>query len=126
MTSLDHVRRDKVAQRLAQLAKDRQVVVFTHDVAFVGDLSAAADSEGVSVAGRSVERQGLEPGVCLDFLPWKAKDFAQRIDHLRTELTKLTKERPSLVQEDYEERVASWARQALGGVGALRHQRDPV
>jgi hypothetical protein len=109
VTSLDHVRRDKVAQRLAQLAKDRQVVVFTHDVAFVGDLSAAADSEGVPVAGRSVERQGLEPGVCLDFLPWKAKDFAQRIDHLRTELTKLTKERPNLVQDEYEERVASWA-----------------
>lgn len=109
VTSLDHVRRDKVAQRLAQLAKDRQVVVFTHDVAFVGDLSAAADSEGVPVVGRSVERQGSEPGVCLDFLPWKAKDFGSRIDHLRTELTKLTKERSSLVQEDYEERVASWA-----------------
>lgn len=109
VTSLDHVRRDKVAQRLAQLAKDRQVVVFTHDVAFVGDLSAAADSEGVPAAGRSVERQGLEPGVCLDFLPWKAKDFGSRIDHLRTELTKLTKERPSLIQDDYEERVASWA-----------------
>ncbi|MEE3062916.1 MAG: hypothetical protein VYA67_02995 [Actinomycetota bacterium] len=38
----------------------------------------------------------------------KAKDFASRIDDLRTELTKLTKERPSLVQDDYEERVASW------------------
>jgi energy-coupling factor transporter ATP-binding protein EcfA2 len=33
VTSLDHVRRDKVAERLAQLAQDRQVVVFTHDVA---------------------------------------------------------------------------------------------
>ena len=40
VTSLDHVRRDKVAERLAELARDRQVVVFTHDVAFTGDLAA--------------------------------------------------------------------------------------
>lgn len=97
------------AQRLAQLAKDRQVIVFTHDVAFVGDLSAVADSEGVPVAGRSVERQGLEPGACLDFLPWKAKDFGSRIDHLCTELVKPTKEWSSLMQDHYQERVALWA-----------------
>lgn len=109
VTSLDHVRRDKVAQRLAQLARDRQVVVFTHDVAFVGDLVAAAEGEGVPVVERSVERRGSEPGVCLEFLPWKAKDFAARLDHLRTELTVLINDRSSLVQDEYEERVASWA-----------------
>jgi wobble nucleotide-excising tRNase len=61
VTSLDHVRRDKVAERLAQLAQDRQVVVFTHDVAFTGDLAAAAESEGVALIERAVERRGTDP-----------------------------------------------------------------
>ncbi|AQA22115.1 AAA domain protein [Rhodococcus sp. MTM3W5.2] len=109
VTSLDHVRRDKVAERLAQLARDRQVVVFTHDVAFTGDLTAAADSEGVALTERAVERRGIEPGICIKAFPWKAKDFASRIDHLKVELAKLTKERPNLVQDEWEEKVASWA-----------------
>jgi len=109
VTSLDHVRRDKVAERLAQLAQDRQVIVFTHDVAFTGDLTAAAEREKVSLTERSVERRGVRPGVCLETFPWKAKDFGSRLDHLRVELQKLTKGRPDLVQDDYEERVATWA-----------------
>jgi energy-coupling factor transporter ATP-binding protein EcfA2 len=109
VTSLDHVRRDKVAERLAQLALDRQVVVFTHDVAFTGDLAAAVASEGMSMTERAVERRGAEPGICIETVPWKAKDFNSRIQHLTTELAKLTEDRPSLVQDEYEERVASWA-----------------
>lgn len=109
VTSLDHVRRDKVAERLAQLAKDRQVVVFTHDVAFTGDLFAAADREGVPRVERAVERRGTEPGNCVESFPWKAKDFGSRKNHLQVELDKLKKERPDLIQDVWEERVATWA-----------------
>lgn len=109
VTSLDHVRRDTVARRLAQLAHDRQVVVFTHDVAFTGDLSSAAESEGVPLAERAIQRRGTEPGMCVEGFPWKAKDFASRIDHLRTELARLNKDRATLVQDEWENRVAEWA-----------------
>lgn len=109
VTSLDHVRRDKVAERLAQLAQDRQVIVFTHDVAFTGDLTAAAESEAVPLTERAVERRGTEPGICIQTFPWKAKDFGSRINFLTVELAKLTKERPNLVQDEWEEKVASWA-----------------
>jgi energy-coupling factor transporter ATP-binding protein EcfA2 len=109
VTSLDHVRRDKVAARLAQLARDRQVIVFTHDVSFVVDLARSAAEEGVSLAERSIERRGLQPGVCLATFPWKAKDFGSRIDDLRVSLQMLMKERPDLETSVYEERVASWA-----------------
>jgi energy-coupling factor transporter ATP-binding protein EcfA2 len=109
VTSLDHVRRDKVAMRLAQLARDRQVIVFTHDVSFVVDLARAAAEEGVSLAERSIERRGNQPGVCLTTFPWKAKDFNSRIHGLRLDLQKLIKERPDLETSVYEERVASWA-----------------
>lgn len=109
VTSLDHVRRDKVAERLAQLAQDRQVVVFTHDVAFTGDLAAAAQREDVVLTERAVERRGAEPGICIETFPWKAKDFKSRTAHLREELTRLSSERASLVQDEWEERVATWA-----------------
>lgn len=109
VTSLDHVRRDKVAERLAQLALDRQVVVFTHDVAFTGDLAAAAEREGVALTERAVERRGVDPGICIESFPWKAKDFGSRVNHLTNELAQLKKERASLVQDEWEERVATWA-----------------
>lgn len=109
VTSLDHVRRDKVAERLAQLAQDRQVLVFTHDVAFTGDLAAAVKREGVALTERAVERRGVEPGICRESFPWKAKDFGSRIDYLRKELAKLKMDRPILGQDEWEERVATWA-----------------
>lgn len=109
VTSLDHVRRDKVAERLAQLAQDRQVLVFTHDVAFTGDLAAAVKREGVALTERAVERRGVEPGICRESFPWKAKDFGSRIGYLRNELAKLKRDRPSLGQDEWEERVATWA-----------------
>lgn len=109
VTSLDHVRRDKVAERLAQLAQDRQVVIFTHDVAFTGDLAAAAEREGIALTERAVERRGVEPGICIESFPWKAKDFGSRVTHLTSELAKLKKERSGLVQAQWEERVAIWA-----------------
>jgi energy-coupling factor transporter ATP-binding protein EcfA2 len=109
VTSLDHVRRDKVAERLAQLAQDRQVVVFTHDVAFTGDLVAAADSVGVALTTRAVERLGSRPGLVVDTFPWKAKDFNARVHEMQTELGKIKKDRPTLSSTQYELRVAAWA-----------------
>lgn len=35
VSSLDHVHRDKVAERLANESLSRQVIVFTHDIAFL-------------------------------------------------------------------------------------------
>lgn len=109
VTSLDHIRRDKVAERLAQLAQERQVLVFTHDVAFTGDLVVAAKREGVSVTERTVERRGEVPGTCVENFPWKAKDFGSRIHYLREELNQLKKKQPHLVQNLWEEKVATWA-----------------
>lgn len=76
---------------------------------FTGDLTAAAESEAVPLTERAVERRGTEPGICIQTFPWKAKDFGSRINFLTVELAKLTKERPNLVQDEWEEKVASWA-----------------
>ncbi|WP_147794204.1 AAA family ATPase [Cellulomonas sp. Y8] len=110
VTSLDHQRRRKVADRLVGLAKDRQVVVFTHDASFTGDLSAAAERDGVPLAERSVERRGgTVPGICWQTFPWKAKGVGSRIGDLEAELARMRRDLPALAQRDWEARVAAWA-----------------
>jgi hypothetical protein len=74
VSSLDHIRRGAVAERLTEFAAERQVIVFTHDLGFVVALSAAAGAKGVPFTERSVRRRGdRTPGVSVDSHPWKAK-----------------------------------------------------
>lgn len=105
VTSLDHVRREKVALRLAELAQSRQVIAFTHDVAFVTELLKAAGKKDVTIATRSIMHRGKVPGYCHDGLPWKAQDVNHRMGTILTELHKLKKERPGLDDDAYEKRV---------------------
>jgi energy-coupling factor transporter ATP-binding protein EcfA2 len=109
VTSLDHVRRKYVAARLAELAKDRQVIVFTHDVTFAGELQKQAANCDVTVTPRSIERKGEVPGFVRDALPWKAKDFGARLTQIEQELARLTKERADYGQDDWDKAVGSWA-----------------
>ncbi|KAA1399575.1 AAA family ATPase [Aeromicrobium ginsengisoli] len=105
VTSLDHVRRDKVADGLAQLAKSRQVIVFTHDVAFLTDLLKSAGSADIKVTARTIQRRGDVPGYVADGFPWKAQDIGQRMNTIQGEITKLTKDRQNLGDDEYEKRV---------------------
>jgi energy-coupling factor transporter ATP-binding protein EcfA2 len=109
VTSLDHIRRAKVAQSLVRFAADRQVIVFTHDLAFLRDLMTYADEAHVSLTERTVQRLGSTPGQVSEGYPWKAKDVKRRFDELSVSLGKLTKDRPNLTQEAYEEECAKWA-----------------
>jgi hypothetical protein len=109
VSSLDHYRRRKVARRLAELALDRQVVVFTHDLEFVVALSAAARDLEAGFTERAVERRGQAPGVCVKEHPWKAKDVGRRLDELDQLLAELKQEQPNWIQQEYEEKCASFA-----------------
>ncbi len=120
VTSLDHVRREHVARRLAELSRDRQVIVFTHDVVFAGELLKNAEKQTVNVTTRSVVRQGNVPGHVQPTLPWKAKDFKARYADLDVRLTKIEKERDSYAQEGWEEQVCFLGGAPLRVVGARR------
>jgi energy-coupling factor transporter ATP-binding protein EcfA2 len=112
VTSLDHIRRGLVAARLAELAETRQVILFTHDVAFVADLKREAAARGVPVAERSVMKSRADerkPGACSTKHPWKAKDVAARIDELRQEISRIRKDSSAWDERQYEDAVAVWA-----------------
>lgn len=112
VTSLDHIRRGLVAARLAKLAETRQIILFTHDVAFVADLKREAAAKGIQVAERSVIRSRADerkPGACTTKHPWKAKDVPARLDELRQEISRIRRESSAWDEKQYEEAVATWA-----------------
>lgn len=108
VTSLDHVRRPRVAKRLVEYAKDRQVVVFTHDVSFVGELSKAAEEAAVPFTERSVERRGNSLGISVDQHPWKVKDVRKRLGALEDSLAGIKRDKDSWDQETYGKECADW------------------
>jgi hypothetical protein len=84
--SLDHQYRDKVAERLAKEAITRQVIVFTHDIAFLLELQHSAAEQGAYFHIQTVARHGNTPGDCSEGAPWHAMSVLDRIKHLKKEL----------------------------------------
>lgn len=84
VSSLDHVRRSYVARRLVELGKSRQVVVFTHDIAFLAHLSSSAELAGIPCVPVTVSYSPTEGyGVCEAELPWDGIGVSKRIGYLR-------------------------------------------
>jgi len=71
VTSQDHQRKDRIARRLVAEAKNRQVVIFTHDLVFLTMLAGAADDDNVEMLTHWIERDGEgRPGqISLDDCP---------------------------------------------------------
>lgn len=110
VTRLDHVRRDKVAKRVVELAAERQVIVFTHDVSFTVDLRRACEAQEVPFTERAIilgpHRQ---PGHAQDKLPWTAQDAAQRLNTLDQEFAALKRGADEWNEEEYGKRARELA-----------------
>lgn len=102
VTSLDHVRRDRVADRIVEFAQDRQVIVFTHDSAFTADLRRACETREVQFTERSVSRSAAkEPGFTSESHPWTVKNAAARVNDLQGRAARLANEIANLPDEEY-------------------------
>jgi len=82
VSSLDHWRRQHVARRLAQEAKKRQVIVFTHDTSFLGQLRDEIDENNLDNKICFLEWKGQYAGNVCDGLPWGHSSYKERIDAL--------------------------------------------
>ena len=110
MSSLDHQRRSSAAQRMVELAQDRQVIVFTHDLIFLAELVKRARYLSVEVHQQTIQRDGSkQPGQITGKFPWKANDTDARIGILKTCLDKIAATRASMSGEEYEDKTAGWA-----------------
>lgn len=109
VSSLDHLRRKYVAERLVEESKCRQVIVFTHDIVFLLDLqSAVKRADGKSTA-ISVRKVGKTSGVASKDLPWIAQNCKDRKGYLRNDLQRLEKlERTGADPDRLERDMKSW------------------
>lgn len=83
--SLDHLIRENVAAQLVEIAKDRQVIVFTHDLFFLVSLwEKAKKDENLPVLNQRVEREYSGIGVCYPDAPWEALSVNKRLGQLKS------------------------------------------
>ena len=82
VSSLDHWRRRNVARRLVEEARVRQVVVFTHDTSFLGELCDQIELAGIPNSMSFLEWIGGSPGCVNSGLPWDHQGYKERINAL--------------------------------------------
>jgi energy-coupling factor transporter ATP-binding protein EcfA2 len=82
VSSLDHEFRKNVAKKLAQIAADRQVIVFTHDVYFLMALVEASKTFEVERKMCQLVCDGRGVGICDQDIPFHAKKVNDRIKEL--------------------------------------------
>ena len=66
VTSMDYTRKERIAVRLAEEVKSRQVVIFTHDLVFLSKLLDAAKDIAVDAICHTVDWHNSRPGHVLN------------------------------------------------------------
>ncbi len=79
VSSLDDERRAYIADRLVAEAQRRQVIVFTHDIAFMFDLADQAKAKDIEPLVQGVWRTGSEVGRVDDHPPFATLKLSARI-----------------------------------------------
>lgn len=109
VSSLDHMHREAVAKRLVEEATSRQIIVFTHDIAFLFLLDEACSGiePKPSLLIRSISRGRDAAGYCNNDPPFKARPLADVISAMQSRLDneKIHQERGN--QAEWEKTVRS-------------------
>ncbi len=91
VSSFDHDNRQRVSGELVRIAERRQVIVFTHDLAFIAHLSADADSTDLEVHAIQIDVSEVGTGVSSDDNPWIAQGLGRRVKHLRARVDEMSR-----------------------------------
>ncbi len=108
ITSQDHHRREKIAERLVGLASQKQVIVFTHDIAFFIRLKISAEITGTPLSYTTIRNTGQNPGVINPQLPWIVQPVKARIGTLKVMLVQLKKTEKEQSEDEYFFAAKSW------------------
>lgn len=91
VTSLDHRIREGVINRLVAEAKNRQIIVFTHDLVFYSEMRAVAKVQQVDCVTHHIEAFASSIGKVSGPEPWDALSVGERMQKL-DELVKQAKD----------------------------------
>lgn len=84
VTSLDMDYRDLIANKIVELSRDRQIIVFTHDLSFLRmliDTNKSLINADCHIIG--IDKFNGISGVVTDEIPYLAKNVDERIDSIR-------------------------------------------
>ncbi len=84
VSSLDHDNRRPISRELAGTAAHRQVIVFTHDLAFVSYLIKSAQTRGVDHHFQQIRTNETGTGVSSPDVPWMSASVRKRVGLLKT------------------------------------------
>ena len=92
VSSLDRRRSQQVADRLAEEASSRQVIVFTHDIVFFNELCSAAQQKDIEPVTRAIFANQNGTGIVdPEGEPWTGKNVQKRVNILKQEIPNLNK-----------------------------------
>jgi energy-coupling factor transporter ATP-binding protein EcfA2 len=92
VNSLDHLWREKFANRIVEETQVRQVIVLTHDLPFLKLLEDTANQHQTQVNICAIRRHGSEAGYPMDEPPWEAFNTNKRVKKLKNLLPELKKQ----------------------------------
>lgn len=112
VSSIDQEGRRHIARTLVKLAITRQVIVFTHEIAFIDALRRQAEQqrEAAGLEFKHVVRHGPRAGHVGLELPWEGLSPKDRIKPLRQKLKTVQEAHNSRDPEDYEVPVCDFCR----------------
>jgi len=110
VSSLDHVFTGKIAARLAREGLTRQVIIFTHNIAFLMELedagmSLAKAGTPVGVTVHTLRRGDKSAGITTNGAPWYALKVKQRAQYMDELVHKIKPLYPNNMAE-YNEKAA--------------------
>ncbi|MFV1630807.1 AAA family ATPase [Phaeobacter sp. JH20_18] len=119
VSSLDHLHRKAIAQRLAEEGRIRQVIVFTHDLPFLFMLRSACThvddpAMRTDVALRHIQKKNRTPGHCRNEAPDRAQDAPTRLKTMQKHLANCR------VQYENDPDSTVWLVTARGLIDSLR------
>ncbi|QNI04085.1 AAA family ATPase [Halomonas sp. SH5A2] len=85
VSSLDHNHRTAVARRIVEESSSRQVIVFTHDAVFFGELTTLCGDAGPEPSIKSISYRADGPGYIDAGLPYDMRRHRERINQHRAD-----------------------------------------
>lgn len=112
VTSLDHLRKTTIVERLVEESKHKQVIILTHDIGFLQELQSQAkrestEKEPIETICLTLEKNGSKIGVVRKKLPWNVQGVNERINTLKSHLPSM-KIAESGDQDEYRSKVKMW------------------
>ncbi|MRT93656.1 AAA family ATPase [Ancylomarina sp. 16SWW S1-10-2] len=105
VSSLDHKWRYKISKRITEESKNRQVIVFTHDITFLLMLQEHAEKLTCDLDIKSLTRKKTETGLIASNPPWDALMVKKRIGRLKDAQQQLAKIEKTETEEIYKDRA---------------------